>query len=149
MSIAWKYLDKKAAATDALKDFSIMEFILKCHPAELEEAREEMINYRSSVTDGLPKAKDPHGGEARLAACIDEIDVLRERYRQALEFMEWFRPAWDELSNDERFVLTEYYCTETDAIDSISRYFSIERTSAYKRKNRALARLTVFLYGKN
>jgi len=31
MTIAWIYLDKKAAAIDALKDYSTMEYILQNH----------------------------------------------------------------------------------------------------------------------
>lgn len=153
MSIAWAYLDKKAASADALKDYSIMEFIIKSHRDSMAEKRSELTSLGSSVPDGLPKARNPHGGEARLAAMIDAIDVLTERYRQALEFMEWFQPAWDELSVDDKFVLNEFYRNDDDEqqgnpVDSVSEYFHIERTSAYKKKNRALERLTALLYGK-
>lgn len=152
MTIAWIYLDKKAAAADALKDFSSMEFIVDTHSDELERCKANMAGYRASVINGMPKAHDPRAGETRLAASIDEIDVLRERYRQALEFMEWFRPAWDTLSDDEQYVLTEFYRNDEDkqryAVDNICDRYHIERSSAYNRKNRALARLAVFLYGK-
>jgi hypothetical protein len=152
MSIAWKYLDKKSAAVEALKDYSIMEFIIRSYPADMEEAREDMVSYRASVLSALPKAHDPKAGETRLAATIDEIDVIRERYRQALEFMEWYHPAWDALHEDERFVLGEFYRndedSQKDAVDGICRRFTIERSSAYNRKNRALAKLALLLYGK-
>ena len=36
----------------------------------------------------------------------------------------------------------------TSAADHIARYFGIEQTSAYKKKNRALDRLTTLLFGK-
>ena len=74
---------------------------------------------------------------------IEEIDILKERYRQAVEYMEWFQPAWDQLSEDERYVLDAIYGEEneygTNAIYSICDYFSIERSSAYNKKNRALS----------
>ena len=152
MTIAWIYLDKKAAAADALKDFSGMEFVLRNHSDEMEAARVNMAAYRTAVIDGLPKSRNPHAGESRLAASIDEIDVLPERYRQALEFMECFKPAWDALSDDEQYVLTEFYRNDEDkqryAVDNICDHFHIERSSAYNKKNRALARLAHFLYGK-
>lgn len=153
MTIAWNYLDKKAAAADALKDLSSMEFILSNHPSELEEARAHLTSYRASVLSDLPKAPpNPHAGEAKMAAWIDEIDVMRERYRQALEFMEWFRPAWAALSDDEQFILTEFYRNDEEkqrfAVDNICSHFHIERSSAYNKKNRALARLSLLLYGK-
>ena len=152
MTIAWTYLDKRGAAVDALKDFASMEYIIANHAGDEEVIREDMTAIGSPALGGQPSGHNPHAGEARLAAQLDEIDVLKERYRQALEYMAWFRPAWNELTEDERFVLTEFYTTEessqTDAIGNICDRFHIERTSAYKRKGRALARLAVLLYGK-
>ena len=82
---------------------------------------------------------------------IAEIDVLEERKRQAEEFMAWFQPAWDALGEDEKTVLTMFYLSEngkTDAIEEISERFCVERSSAYKKKDRALAHLALLLYGR-
>ena len=82
---------------------------------------------------------------------IAEIDVLEERKRQAEEFMAWFQPAWDVLGEDEKTVLTMFYLSEngkTDAIEEISERFCVERSSAYKKKERALAHLALLLYGR-
>jgi len=152
MKIAWLYLDKKAAAVDALKDYSSMKFIIENHHDTLEEAASKKTSVRSSTITGLPHTANPHAAETRLAATLDEIDVLKERYRQALEFMEWFQPAWDSLTEDEQYVLSEFYSndegTRIDAIGNISDHYVIERTSAYKKKNRALERFAILLYGK-
>ena len=152
MMIVWAYLDKKSAAVDALKDYASMKYIIQNHHCELEEAMERMTSLPSSLPDGQPRAKNPKAGEARLAASLDEIDVLKERYRRALEYMEWFQPAWDALTEDEQFVLSEFYCggdaRQTDAVGNICERFHIERSSAYNKKNRALARLALLLYGK-
>lgn len=151
MTIAWIYLDKRGAAIDALKDYASMEFIIQNQPEELEEVEEGLFTVRSSAPTGMPRAHNPHAGEARLAATLDEIDVLKERYRRALEYMEWFQPAWDTLTDDERFVLTAFYREDESQLDGVATVcdkYQIERTSAYKRKNRALARLATLLYGK-
>ena len=82
---------------------------------------------------------------------IEEIDILKERYRQAAEYMAWFLPAWEELSEDERYVLETFYSdseSQTSAVYSICDRFGIERSSAYNKKNRALGRLVTLLYGK-
>jgi hypothetical protein len=100
----------------------------------------------------MPSAHDPKAGENKLAACIDEIDVLKERYRQALEYMNWFQPAWEALSEEERFVLQEFYLNvehkQIQAVLNICDRFNIERSSAYNKKNRALQHLALLLYGK-
>ena len=150
--IAWTYLNKKTAAADALRDYSSMEYILLHHTEAEEEMRERMTDIRSSAPTGMPHNPNPKAGEARLAAQLDEIDVLKERYRQALEYIEWFKPAWEKLSDDDRYVLEEFYTgddgSQTDTIGNICDRFHIERSSAYKKKDRALAKLAVLLYGR-
>lgn len=82
---------------------------------------------------------------------VEEIDVLKERYRQAAEYMAWFLPALEELSEDERYVLETFYSEserQTDSIYAICDHFGIERSSAYNKKNRALEKLVTLLYGK-
>lgn len=89
--------------------------------------------------------------ENQILHGIAEIDVLEERKRQAEEFMAWFQPAWDALGEDEKTVLTMFYLSEngkTDAIEEISERFCVERSSAYKKKDRALAHLALLLYGR-
>lgn len=152
MTIAWIYLDKKTAAIDALKDYASMEYIIQNHPDEVEDVRDRMTAPPSSVPTGMQRQKDPHVTETRLAASLDEIDVLKERYRRALEYMEWFRPAWDALTEDEQYVLSEFYQSDDykqiDAVGNICDRFHIERSSAYKKKNRALEHFSLLLYGK-
>ena len=152
MSIAWIYLDKRLAAIDALRDYAGMEHIVTTCPVDLTDMWEQITSAASSVPTGMPGLNDPHAGEARLAASIDEIDVLKERYRRALEYMEWFRPAWESLNEDDRFVLSEFYVycnnSQEDAVGNICDRFNIARSSAYNKKNHALARLVLFLYGK-
>jgi len=150
--IAWTYLDKRSASIEALKDYPSMEFILANNPDAVKELRERMTAVRSAAPTGMPHSPNPQKGEERLAAQIDEIDVLKERYRCALEYMDWFQPAWEELTEDEQFVLEEFYGREegsqTDTIGNICDRFHIERSSAYNKKNRAVSRLSTLLYGK-
>lgn len=100
----------------------------------------------------MPHAHNPHAGEERIINGIEEIDILKERYRQAVEYMDWFKPAWEQLSEEERYCLEAFYgdgnAYGSSAAASIAEYFSIEQSSAYKRKNRALDHLTVLLFGK-
>lgn len=152
MSIIWKYLDKRSAAVDALKDYSSMKFIIDHTDEEIKSAYEKMGGISSPQFDGMPHSHNPQAGEERIVKGIEEIDVLKERYRQAVEYMAWFFPAWEELSGDERYVLETFYGEGNEygcsAADEIAEYFQIERASAYRRKNRALEKLTVLLFGK-
>ena len=148
----WKYLDKRSAAVAALKDYESMQFIINHTDEEILAEREKMTAVRSPGWDGMPHAHNPGAGEDRILDGIEEIDILKERYRQAVEYMDWFQPAWNQLTDDERYVLDSFYGdTNTygsNAAWNIASYYNIEQSSAYKRKNRALDRLTILLFGK-
>lgn len=151
MSIIWKYLDKRSAAVDVLKDYSSMRFIIDHTDDEIKAAYEKMSGISSPQFDGMPHSHNLQAAEDRIIKGIEEIDVLKERYRQAVEYMAWFRPAWEELTEDERYVLETFYSdvdSQTNAVYDICDHFGIERSSAYNKKNRALGKLVTLLYGK-
>src|SRR5690625_2822170 len=152
MNIVWHYLDKRAATIDVLKDYNSMKHIIDNTDDDIAILHDGMLSASAPVKYGMPSVKHSRANENRIAYSIDKIDMLKERLRQAIEYMNWFQPAWDELTEDEQFVLYEFYMVEnqrrTDAVHTICDYFKIERSSAYNKKNRALDRLTLLLYGK-
>ena len=151
MNIVWRYLNKRSATISAIKDYGNMQYIIDHTDDEIKAERSRMCGLGSPALDGMPHAADPGTGEDRLVSSIDEIDVLKERYRQALEYMDWFVPAWEHLKEDERYVLETYYGEDDSmglAICSICDKFGIGRSSAYNRKNMALNHLTTLLFGK-
>jgi hypothetical protein len=151
MLIAWQYLDKKAAAVDALKDYGSMKYIIEHTNEDIYAVESRMTNPRGTVMNGMPSVRNPQSGEEKLTACIDEIDVIKERYRQALEYMSWFNPAWDGMADEERYILNLFFlsdATKTDAVLTIGEELSIERTHVYRRKDKAVDHLALLLYGK-
>ena len=126
-----------------------MSFIIKNSELDIEKIRARMEGVGSPNIDGMPHSHDPQAAEERMITCIEEIDTIKERYRQAKEYMSWFQPAWDQLSDDERFVLEVFHMDGTEnGIFTVENHFNIEKTSAYNKKNRALDHLTTLLYGK-
>ena len=111
-----------------------------------------MGGVNSPQFDGMPHSHNPQAAEDRIIKGVEEIDVLKERYRQALEYMDWFVPAWQELSEEERYVLETFYGEDSyyggGAAYEIAEHVHIEQSSAYNKKNRALHHLTVLLFGK-
>ena len=152
MSVMWKYLDKRAAAISAIKDYESMQFIINNTDEEIKATRDRMMPLGSPAWDGMPHAHNPKATENQIVKVIDEIDVLKERYRQAVEFINWFEPAWKQLSDDDQYVLEAFYSDAnsygSNAATYVAGYLHIEPSTAYKRKNRALDRLTVLLFGK-
>lgn len=153
MSIAWKYLDKRSGTVQAIKDYSSMKFIIENTSRDIAGVYDGLSGVGSPNMDGMPHAPDPKATEGRLVSGLDEIDVLKERYRQAVEYMAWFVPAWEELSEEEQFVLDAFYGNtgydNEDPVDIICQTYHLERSSAYNRKNRAVNHLVTLLFGKS
>ena len=151
-NIPWTYLDKTNATVKALKDYSKMQHIIDFTDDEIRQVEEQMAGVGSLKIDGMPRNPDPQAGEERMITGMEQIDVLKERLRQANEYMRWFLPGWNALSEDDRFILDTYYSEDNEygsnAVDIVSGHFGIERSSAYWRKNRALENLTTLLYGR-
>lgn len=151
VNITWQYLDKKAATVRALKDYSAMEYIINSSDLEIKDIEDSMVYISSSVISNTPKSKNKNQLEDRIIKSVDKIDILKERYRLAIEYMRWFKPAFNQLSEDELFVLKTFYLDETlvsSPVYKVCEHFSIERSSAYNKKNKALEKLSLLLYGK-
>ena len=142
MKLSSLYLDKKAGAINALKDYAKMELILKTGGPQIHEAEERLARLKAQS----PEAKD------RISRVQETVDLMRTTYEEAEEYMAWFQPAWDALSEDDRFVLESFYIEGGEAGDmaaiQLADHFHIERASVYRRKNRALDNLTTLLYGR-
>ena len=153
MNIAWLYLDKRNAAINALKVYEGMNYIIQTAPSEIAATQECMTGIGGLALSDMPKGPhNPHAAEDRIVKAMDSISLLNERYRRAEEYVAWFLPAWQMLSEQERFVLSRFYMDDeskqVDSVGEICERVHIERTSAYKKKDRALSRLTLLLYGK-
>ena len=153
MNIAWLYLDKRNAAINALKDFESMNYIIENTQSEITSAQDSMTGVGSPTLTDMPKVPhNPRAAENKIIKAMDTIELLNDRYQRALEYMAWFRPAWQALSEDDQFVLNRFYMDDetrqADSVCDVCDRFHIERTSAYKKKDRALARLALLLYGK-
>lgn len=81
-----------------------------------------MISPRSARINDMPRTRNQHGGGDVLAASLDKLDVLQERYRQAIEFMGWFEPAWSSLTDEEQLILREFYTNAINGQEQLQGY---------------------------
>lgn len=111
MHVMTKYLDTRKAAIAALQDYAAMDNIIETTDEQIKHSYADATSPASPRLDGTPPSGDLHAGEARIAATLDRIDVYRARYKQAVQYMDWFLPAWELLSDDDRFVLEAFFLT--------------------------------------
>ena len=111
-----------------------MKFIIDHTDEEIKNTYEKMGGVNSPQLDGMPNSHNSQAAEDRIIKGVEEIDVLKERYRQALEYMDWFVPAWQELSEEERYVLEFFYGEDSyysgGAAYEIAEHFNIQLSSA-------------------
>lgn len=150
MHVMTRYLDTHKAAIKALQDYQFMEAAAQPNQ-EAAKLKADLTCVSSPAMDGMPHARDPHRGESRIAATLDKIDVLEQRTAQARQYLHWFGTAWDSLSDDDRFVLENFFLGEgsqEEKVRFLGEHFHVERDSVYRKKNRAVERLAVALYWK-
>ncbi len=148
--IAWRYLDKASATVAALRDYISMQAIIANTPEEIKIAYENMTVPRNAVVTDLPSVKNPKAGEEKLAAQIDQLDILRSRYSSAVEYMAWFDPAWSALTDTERLILREFHMGESARSGATARIeceLGCSDRHIRRVKERALAHLEILLFG--
>lgn len=108
----WNYLDRRRAIVTALKDYGGVKFVIDPYRDKLKLVEERIVDASLSYYGFSPSnSKRDNSTERRLLHGIDQTAKLNERYQQTQLYLEWFEPAWRELSDDERFVLDVYYRT--------------------------------------
>jgi hypothetical protein len=149
--IAWKYIDKTAAAIAAIRDYTKMRSVINITPEDIKELYSRMVSPRNGKITGMPKSKNNRSHEDMVAASLDELDVMQERYRQAIEYTGWFEPAWASLTDDEQLVLREFYMGEnlrSGAGTRLEACLNYGRAQVDRCRSKALSRLSLLLFGR-
>lgn len=149
--IAWKYLNKPSATVAAMQDYWTMREIINITPQETKELYDRMISVGSRPLTGLPTSWNPQAGEDRLVKSLDTLDVIQERYRQAVEYMSWFEPAWATLTDTEQMVLREFYMNDnlrSGATARLQQSMNYSERQVDRVRSKALSRLAHLLFGK-
>lgn len=149
--IAWKYLNKPSATVAALQDYSTMREIINITPQETKELYDRMISVGGRQITCLPTSWNPQAGEERLVKSLDTLDVIQERYRQAVEYMNWFEPAWATLSDVEQTILREFYMSDSlrsGATARLQQRLNYSERQVHRIRAQALKRMSHLLFGK-
>lgn len=150
MEIIRRYFDKRNATINAIKDYPTMKWIIENTKEDVLNAMEDMTSPKGVSYDSIGGVNNPKSGEERIVKIIDKVTLYEDRFNSAKKYMDWFEPAWNNLTEDDRFVLTEFYPRDvrTDSvIETLSEKYHIEKTSVYKKKNRAVDNLKLMLFG--
>ena len=148
--IALTYINKSSATVAAMKDYENMKLIISATSKDVKDAYEDMFSTRSSQIDGLPKTHNPQAGENKIVGSLEKINIMQERYRQAVEYMAWFEAAWLSLTSEEQVILKEFYMQISQRSGATTRLCNLlcySEAHVERLRNKTLSRLTKLLYG--
>ena len=81
-------MDMTVAVIAAIRDYDSMVSLVRNTPDEIKTQCAKLTNPKSSNLDGMPTgSRNPHSTEEMWAAGIDRLDLIRERYREAVFFI--------------------------------------------------------------
>ena len=149
-TIIWKYIDKLSVSVNALRDYDDMKSIMNSAPEDLKETYYKMFKPNSVNLSSAPKQHNPQATEDKIVSFIDKLDILQERYVQAVEYMRWFAPAWEMLSENEKCILREYYMNanqRSGANYRLQNKLTYSQPQIERLRKKALNHLAVTLFG--
>ncbi len=139
----WKY-----EAVEKLRQYEAKKQALASIPEEIARLECAMQGIRSATSDGTPVQG---GGSSREDMMLSNI-VHREELGRSLEQARiWVRlvdTGLELLSPEERLILDRFYIhPERGAADRLAGDIRIDVKTVYRRKDAALRKFTISLYG--
>lgn len=138
----------KQEAKEKLKKYEAMRMAKINIPQEIKRLEGEYTAIRSARTDGTPV----HGGSSsREDALINNITERKElewALESAKNWVDQVDRAMGTLHPDERNILRRLYIyPEKGSLERLCNELGVEKSSAYRRRDRAIQTFTLALYG--
>ena len=138
----------KDEAMEKLRRYHGMRQAEKNIPEEIDRLKAEACSIRSAATDSVSVKG---GGNRREDALINNLAEQQELEWNLQQVKRWLTTTdrgLAALSPDERLILQRMYLfPERGAIDRLCNELGVEQSSIYRRRDQALHRFTVAMYG--
>lgn len=138
----------KAEAMEKLHRYDAMRQAVKNIPEELSRLETDATRIRSARTDGTPVKG---GGNKREDMLLDNLvhrQELQWTLQQAQNWVHMTERALSTLTPEEKLILHRMYILpERGCLDRLCMELGVEQSSIYRRRDKALHRFTLALYG--
>ena len=141
-------MDWKIEAIDKLKQYTAKREALEIIPKQIAEIDSTMTSIRSARVDGAPVRGGGNGREDMLLNCIVQKEELQRSLERTQLWVEVVDMGLAVLNSEERLVLDRFFITqEKYAANRLTDELGIEAKTVYTRKDKALRKFTIALYG--
>ncbi len=98
--------------------------------------------------DGMPVNNCTNRREDRLLGCIMALDELKRTQAQTQEWVDMVSAALSVLTKEEQTVLDRLFiCPLNGNLDRLCDELGMERATVYRRRDAALRKFTLAMYG--
>lgn len=141
------YLDPVKATKAILRDWRTQEFRAEYGRDRIGEIDAGMIRL-GGLSDATPVQGGGNRQQEAVCSAIDRKTVAERGYHRAVTYMQEIKPYWDQLTEDEQYMLTVRFVDqgEYNGIKQIMDRFRYEKTKAYKMSNAALEKLAKLIF---
>ena len=135
-------------AIDKLHRYDLMRNALQNIPDEIARLKAEAMAIRSaSANSFFVKGGGGDREDARINNLVRRHE-LEETLRQVRQWLNVTDRALLALKDDERLILQRLYLyPQKGAIDRLCNELGLEQSSVYRKRDQALSRFTVAIYG--
>ncbi len=141
-------MDWRQEAAEKLTQYEARRQALENIPAEIRRLELDYTALRASAADSIPT---PSGGSRREDAMLSNIVRREELARQLESARAWVAltdSGLDALDEEDRLVLDRFYVhRHKGACERLCEELDREKAQVYRRRDRALRRFTLALYG--
>ena len=138
----------KAEAKDKLRKYDLMVASTILIPENIARLKSEYTAIRSARIDGSPTSGATSERENALINNIAERQELEFTLKNAKAWVSMVNRALDVLSKDEQKILQRLYIyPEKGAVGRLGEELGVESSSIYRRRDQALLKFTLALYG--
>lgn len=138
----------KREAIDKLKNYEAHREALENIPKEIRRLESAYAGIRSATTDGTPVSGGGNTREDSMLSNIVHRDELKRRLKEARLWVAQVDKALSVLDDEERLVLDRFYIHRAKGnVGELCERLNLEKTAVYDRRDKALRRFTIALYG--
>lgn len=135
-------MDWKACAVEDLKQYNYIKVGIANSKDRLR-AIEALTEHGKLFPNGRT-----HSPDSRLIDAIVESERLRKNIHISKSLTDMIERGLESLSEEERYVLREFYIKEADVnMLKLKEKLGYETRSVYRLRDRALAKFTLAMYG--
>lgn len=138
----------KNEAIERLTRYSAMAQAVENIPKEITRLERSIQELRGCDPAKAPSAKNPGPGDDVLIGNIIKRQELSDSYENARIWVDTTQQALSVLNAEEKTILTKMYVTpERGVVNQLCLALGVEQSSVYRKRDQALYRFTMALYG--